>query len=91
MLEIRIQFTTQLKALLGSSDLPLSLPEGSTVQDAVDQLADQYQGAFTQLVVDEHRQLLPSVLICVDDQQVDASTELTDGATLTFLSAISGG
>lgn len=91
MLEIRVQFTTQLKALLGSSDVLLQLPAGSTVQDVVEHLADLYQDAFTQRVVDQHRQLLPSVLVCLNDQQVDTNAELSDSATVTFLSAISGG
>jgi hypothetical protein len=56
-------------------------------------LAVRHPGPFGQLVLTPEGELLPSILLCVNDQQVDPASDdpLPDGATVTFLSAISGG
>lgn len=92
-MEVLVVFTTQLKAALGMGQQTLSLDEGSTVHRAIEALALQYPEEFSRLVLDEEQNVLPSIVACVNDQQVDLNRQepLHDGDTLTLLSAISGG
>ncbi len=92
-MEVLVIFTTQLKAALETGQHTLSLDEGSTVHQAIEALASQYPEAFSRLVLDEQQNLLPSIVVCVNDQHVDLDRlePLHDGDTLTLLSAISGG
>ena len=92
-MEILVIFTTQLKAALEIGQQTLSLDEGSTVQQAMEALASQYPEEFSRLVLDAQQDVLPSIMACVNDQQVDLNRlePLHEGDTLTLLSAISGG
>ena len=89
-MQVTIAFTTQLKAALGRTEETVELPEGKTVIDAVTDLADRYPEQFAQFVLSDGK-LLPSILLSVNDQQVDADAKVKDGDTITLLSAISGG
>ena len=89
-MEVIVAFTTQLKAALGISESSVTLEDGATVQNAIDSLALQYSSEFAPFLL-SNGQLMPSVLLSVNDQQVDATAPLSDGDRLTLLSAISGG
>jgi|GEM_PF-6084497 len=89
-MEVTVLFTTQLKAALGRSDQQVSLAENATVKDAIAALAQQHPDHFAKLVMVDG-ELLPSILLSVNDQQVDIDASLKQGDTLTLLSAISGG
>ena len=89
-MEVTVLFTTQLKAALGRSDQDLSLADEATVKDAIDSLAKQHPDHFAKLVMADGK-LLPSILLSVNDQQVEIDATLKHGDTLTLLSAISGG
>ena len=66
---------------------------GGTLQDLLQTLTVRHDQAFRQLVLDSSGKLLPSILLCIDDQQIDVTDRriLNDGTVVTFLSAISGG
>ena len=90
---VKIQYTTQLKAAIGFSEEEIQMPDGSTISDVIELLAHKHAEAFRQLVLDTSGQIYPSILLCVNDEQVDAgdSQPIADGSVVTFLSAISGG
>lgn len=90
---VRVQYTTQLKTAIGHPEESIYVEEGTTLQQLFQSLRERHAEQFEELVLDDGGELLPSILLCVDDQQVaaDDAIELTDGATVTFLSAISGG
>ena len=90
-MEVVVTFTTQLKAALGQPSATLTLDEDASVMSALSSLAGRYPTEFSGLVLSSQGQLLPSILLCVNDQQVAPSALLHDGDTLTLLSAISGG
>ena len=90
-MQINVVFTTQLKAILGKSSVAEEVPVDTTVGELVRSLAKHDAEAFATLVLDKEKQLLPSLLICVNDQQVEEATILQPGDTVTLLSAISGG
>jgi molybdopterin converting factor small subunit len=90
---IRVQYTTQLKAAIGHPEESIAVADNTTLQQLMKSLADRHPEPFQELVFDDSGNLLPSILLCVDDKQVNASDalELSDGTVVTFLSAISGG
>ena len=90
-MEIKVAFTTQLKAAIGKGEEEILLDEDATVRDAIEALAQSYPTQFAQMVFDRERGLLPSIVLCVNDQQVDDERKLRAGDTVTLLSAISGG
>ena len=89
-MQVHVTFTTQVKSALGSEQEVVTLGEGATVMQAIQALADKHADVFGQFVL-SNDQLLPSILLSVNDQQVDASSPLADGDHLILLSAISGG
>lgn len=89
-MEVIVAFTTQLKASLGKSEQSVKLESGATVQSAIDSLAEQHADSFSQFVLSDGK-LIPSMLLSVNDRQVDTTAPLSDGDRLTLLSAISGG
>ena len=89
-MNVTVAFTTQLKAAIGMSEQAITLPESATVGDALKHLATQHPQPFNDMVLSDG-ELLPSILISVNDQQVDEKAALAEGDVLTLLSAISGG
>lgn len=89
-MNVTVNFTTQLKAAIGSAEQVVTLSEGATVEHAIKSLAEQHAEHFSKLVLSDGR-LMPSILLSLNDQQVDAEAKLNDGDVLTLLSAISGG
>lgn len=92
-MRISVQYTTQLKASLGVPEEEIELPPSSSVNDLVERLKVQHGEAFTKFALDASGTLLPNLVVCVDDQQVTLpdQVDLTEGSTVMFLSAISGG
>ncbi len=92
-MKLQIHYTTQVKAALGIDHEEIELPDGARLNDIISILTEKYPEPFGRFVVDPMGKLLPSILPCVDDAQVLPSDnpQLTDGASVTFLSAISGG
>lgn len=92
-MQVTVHYTTQLKAALGKAQESIDLPPDSSLPDLLQRLEQRHADAFRQFVRTPAGTLLPSILVCVNDQQVDpASAEpLPDGAAVTLLSAISGG
>ena len=92
-MKLRIHYTTQLKAELGTDSEEIEAPDGSRFADVLRILAKKHMATFRLLVIDANGQLLPSILLCVDDEQIspDDNPVLSSGDSVTFLSAISGG
>lgn len=92
-MQITVNYTTQLKAALGKSVEELDFDDRATVRDVLDRLRELHGETLQGLLYDAAGRLLPSVLLCVGDEQVniDHGVELRDGDAMTLLSAISGG
>jgi molybdopterin converting factor small subunit len=93
LIKIHVHYTTQLKAELGIEGEELEIAPPCQFTDLLQRLIVRHPAEFQRLVVDESGKLLPSILLCVDDQQISPCPETTleDGASVMFLSAISGG
>ena len=84
-MKLKIHYTTQLKADLGMDSEEVEVPDGSRFSDIVAELSKRHAAAFRRLVVDENGDLLPSILPCVDDEQIspDDNPMMTDGGSVT--------
>ena len=89
-MDVTVAFTTQLKAALGKCEQTITLDEGATVGQAIQALSAIYPDEFSRLVL-AGGTLMPSILLSVNDGQVQEDAEIFDGDTITLLSAISGG
>ena len=92
-MQVNVHYTTQLKAALGMAEEVVELPSSAGVRNLLQCLAARHAAPFGELVLTPDGELLPTILLCVNDQQVDPAADdpLPEGATVTFLSAISGG
>jgi molybdopterin converting factor small subunit len=92
-MKVRVSYTTQLKAALGFGSEMVELPPSATLPQLLARLSETHGATFRDLVLENEGRLLPSILLCVGDQQVDIDTvsALKDGDEVTILSAISGG
>lgn len=92
-MQVHVHFTAQLRAALDRSQQTFALPAGSTLADLLRELANAYPDACEKFVLRNDGQLQPNMILCVDDTQVTQfpQFELHDGASVTLLSAISGG
>jgi molybdopterin converting factor small subunit len=90
---VTVAYTAQLKAALDTAAEDIEIEPPVKVRDVLDVLRTRHAAAFESLVVDDQGRLLPSILLCLGDEQVavDHPDELSDGDTLTLLTAISGG
>ena len=91
-MKLRIHYTTQLKAELRIDSEEIDVPDGSRFSDVLRLLTERHAEVFRRLVVGDDGQLLPSILPCVDDEQIspDDDQVLEAGGSVTFLSVISG-
>jgi len=90
---VTVQYTTQLKAALGVARQQIQLGDHATLSELIKQLTEQHGAAFADLVLMPDGHLLPSIIVCIDDQQRSAGQDipLQDGNQVMLLSAISGG
>jgi molybdopterin converting factor small subunit len=86
-------YTTQLKAALGKATESIELADDATIGTLIAALTERHGDDFTRFVLDQAGNLLPSIILCIGDEQVAPGndTPLADGDSVTFLSAISGG
>ena len=92
-MQVTVHYTTQLKAALGISQESIELPAPAGIRQLLQCLEQRHADSFRPFVFTPEGKLGPSILVCVDDHQVDPASEhpLPDGADVTLLSAISGG
>ena len=69
-MKITVVYTTQVKAALGVPQESIEVDVPCTVKQLVLQLAQRHGEPFRKLVLSEGDQLLPSILLCVGDQQI---------------------
>ncbi|MBP1731718.1 MAG: thiamine protein [Deltaproteobacteria bacterium] len=96
MMKVKIHTILTLKKVLGQRDLEASFQEGSTVQDVLSWMVQQWGDALSpHLFSPGSDQLLPHIRLLVNGQDIQflngASTILRDGDELTILPMLTGG
>lgn len=90
---VRIHYMTQVRTVLDLAGEEIELAEPSPAANVLSALAERHGERFREIVLDANGKLRPSVLVCLGDEQLDASLQamVKPGDELTILSAISGG
>ena len=93
MMRIIVYYTSQLKAALLTSDEEIEFDADVTIENLLEHLAHRHGDDFRQLIFDDRGGLRSSILLCHGDEQVayGEGVLLTEGDSVTLLSAISGG
>jgi len=81
-MNVRAEFYSRLKEIIGASALELSLPENSTVNDLFEQLRESYP---------QMRDFEKSVLFGIGVEFVDRNHALNDGDTIAIMPPVQGG
>jgi MoaD family protein len=81
-MNVRAEFYSRLKEIVGTSALELSLPENSTVNDLFEQLKENYP---------QMRDFDKSVLFGIGVEFVDRSYVLNAGDVIAIMPPVQGG
>jgi len=81
-MNVRAEFYSRLKEIVGASALELSLPENSTVNDLFEQLKESYP---------QMRDFEKSVLFGIGVEFVDRNHPLNEGDTIAIMPPVQGG
>jgi molybdopterin converting factor small subunit len=81
-MNVRVHFYAQLRELIGVEELPLELPEGATVREALEQVYVQ------QSILRAHDK---SILIGVGLEFVDRNYKLSPGEDIAIMPPVQGG
>lgn len=92
-MKVYVTYTAQLGVQLGVSDESVELPDTSSTSDLLATLRNRHGDTFARHVLDATGALLPSIVLCLDDQQVirGSKVPIRPDARVSFISAISGG
>ena len=81
-MNVRVEFYSRLKEIIGASALELSVPENSTVNDLFEQLKENYP---------QMRVFDKSVLFGIGVEFVDRSYVLNAGDVIAIMPPVQGG
>jgi MoaD family protein len=81
-MNVRAEFFSRLKEIIGASALELSLPENSTVNDLFEQLKENYP---------QMRDFEKSVLFGIGVEFVNRNQPLNEGDTIAIMPPVQGG
>lgn len=92
-MKIAVEYTAQVKKAAGVGKEEFEVPEGTTLQDLVKQVAETRADSLKPLLFPEGDSLHPSILLFVANEQVlwDEPLRLEPHHSVTILSPISGG
>ena len=92
-MDIHIHYATQVKRAAGIRSESVSVADGCTVHMLIREIAGRHGENLQRLLLNEKGEVRPGLLLFLEDTQVAAGDDppLTEGATLTIMSPISGG
>ena len=92
-MKIRIRYCGQLKQAAGCASEEVDAGGELSAQELITNLAASHGEPLTGYILDEGGRLRPTVLVFVNEEQLDweVARELGDGDELVFMSAIAGG
>jgi len=81
-MQLRIRVFAMLREKLRRSEIDCAVPEGATVEQLLDRLADQYPAI---------RELRPALAVAVNEEYVDSSHVLAAADEIALIPPVSGG
>jgi molybdopterin converting factor small subunit len=92
-MDVIVEYTAQLKSAAGTGRDELALPAGSRLSAALRSAAERHSEEFRRQLLAADGSVRGALLVFHNDRQVrpGSDPELSDGATITVMSPISGG
>lgn len=95
MLTVIVEFTGLSKAIAGTAQTTLSLPEGSTYRDLIRHLGEIYPPLIGVLIAEDGETFLSSNMFIIDGDYANPAMVMNDpikdGEHLHLMSVITGG
>jgi len=92
-MQINVQYEAQVRRAIGLRLEKISVPDGSTVSDCVQRVAEVHSEKVGTILLNDSNDVQASLLMFLNDSQVlhDDAAILSEGDTLTLMTPISGG
>ena len=92
-MKVRVEYSAQLKRAIGHASEELEIESGTTAQEVLRQIAKREGGDVESFLIREDGRLSPTVLLCVNDEQVlwSAARALADRDVVSLTTPIAGG
>lgn len=92
MMRINVRFAGYFRTLAESPSLELELAKGATVEDALAQLNDRFEGRFQKIFYSNQvGNAVSNCLFLIDTQVVERDANLQDGDVLAIVPPMAGG
>ncbi len=92
-MKVKVEYSAQPKKAIGHGDEEVDVATGATAQDVLRDIAKREGGEVQRFLMREDGKLSPTVLLCVNDEQILWSTprELAEGDVVSLTTPIAGG
>lgn len=92
-MKVTLKYMGQLRHLTGKDSEQLECSQGASLADVMIAASENYDTRFVNIVLDETGAIRPSLIVIINDETAakDANPNLSDGDTITLLTAIAGG
>lgn len=92
-MKLTVEYSAQLKQIVGCASEIVEAAHPCTVQNLVRQLAEKHGDSFRSFVLNENKILQPTLLLALNDEQVDwlVETPLNENDRIGLYSPIAGG
>lgn len=92
-MQITVEYASQVKRAVGVASELFDVDAGAGVDDVLRLIGKRHGEAVRELLFDERQEVHPALLIFHEQARVPAGQQvaLSDGDTITIMSAISGG
>ena len=94
-MRLRVQYTAQLRTVVGRAEEEINLPEGSNLAELLMYLASETRREAAEYLLDSGGGLQPSLLVAVNNRAISAcearAVTMNTGDIVTLLPPIAGG
>lgn len=90
---LTLKYMGQLRHLTGKNSEQIECPEGASLVGLINAASKNYDARFANIILNETGVIRPSMIIIINDTTAgkDDNPNLSNGDTITLLTAIAGG
>jgi len=92
-MKVTLKYMGQLRSLVGKDSEQIECPKESSLADLIITASKEYDQRFVDIVLDETGSIRPSLIVLINGVTAGKNVfpNLSDGDTITLLTAIAGG
>lgn len=92
-MKVTLEYMGQLRYLTGQNSDQIDCSQGTSLSDLMTAASKKYDDRFVNIVLDETGAIRPSLVVVINGATVskDDTPNLSDGDSVTLLTAIAGG